>query len=462
MTELTAVILAAGEGKRMKSTHSKVVHKILGKELIRWVYDAALKAGVGDCILVIGHRAEEVRECMGNDVKYVLQEQQLGTGHAVMQAVPHLEGRKGTVMVVCGDMPLISPDTIRNAYEKHISENNAVTILTADFEDPSGYGRIVRDSSGKVVKIVEEKDADPEEKNIREINSSLYCFETELLIDALAGIGSNNSQKEYYLTDTIEILITKGKRVGTYKIANNYEIMGINDRVQLSRASDIMRRIIAEGHMREGVTIIHPESVYIDPDVRIGMDTVIYPGTILEGDTTIEPDCVIGPDTRIVASRVQRAVEIQYSVVLRSSIGEMSHVGPFAYVRPGSVIGKGTKIGDFVEVKNSTVGDHTKVSHLSYIGDCDVGENVNVGCGTVVVNYDGRKKHRTRIGDNAFVGCNANLISPVKIYNNAYIAAGSTITDDVPENALAIARVRQENKEGWVLKKRLNRNKKNS
>ncbi len=462
MTELTAVILAAGEGKRMKSTHSKVVHKILGKELIRWVYDAALKAGVGDCILVIGHRAEEVRECMGDDVKYVMQEQQLGTGHAVMQAVPHLEGRKGTVMVMCGDMPLISPETIRNAYETHISENNAVTILTADFEDPSGYGRIVRDSSGKVVKIVEEKDAEPEEKNIREINSALYCFETELLIDALTGIGSNNSQKEYYLTDTIEILITKGKRVGTFKIPNNYEIMGINDRVQLSRASDIMRRIIAEGHMREGVTIIHPESVYIDSDVRIGMDTVIYPGTILEGDTIIEPDCIIGPDTRIVASKVQRAAEIQYSVVLRSSIGELSHVGPFAYVRPGSVIGKGTKIGDFVEVKNSTVGDHTKVSHLSYIGDCDVGENVNVGCGTVVVNYDGRKKHRTRIGDNAFVGCNANLISPVEIEDNAYIAAGSTITDDVPENALAIARARQENKEGWVLKKRLNRSKKNS
>lgn len=455
MNELIAVVLAAGEGKRMKSKHSKVTHKIQGKALIEWVYEAAKDAGIENCIMVIGHRADEVRACMGDRAKYVNQEQQLGTGHAVAQAAPYLKDSSGHVIVMCGDMPLISSDTIKEAIKKHINEKNAATILTADFDNPSGYGRIVRDKDGGVARIVEDKDADEEEKNIREINSSLYCFDTSLLLDALQKVSNNNRQGEYYLTDTIEILINQGRKVDTYKIENNYEIMGINDRVQLSQAASILRKKIIESCMREGVTMVDPDAVYIDASVRIGIDTVIYPGTIIEGDSVIGENCIIGPNSRIISSIIEDGAEVQNTVVLNSSIGKESHVGPFAYLRPGSVIGKGVKIGDFVEVKNSVLGDNSKVSHLSYIGDCDVGANVNIGCGTVVVNYDGVKKHRTRIDDNAFVGCNTNLISPVEVKKNAYIAAGSTITDDVPENALAIARARQVVKEDWVIRKGL-------
>lgn len=457
MSDLVAVILAAGEGKRMKSRHSKVINEILGKALIKWVYDAAKNVGIDECIMVVGHRADEVQQCMGDKVKFVVQEQQLGTGHAVMQAVPYLKDRKGHVIVMCGDMPLISPVTIKNTIDKHVREGNAVTIITADFEDPTGYGRIVKDPEGRVAKIVEHKDATEDERKIREINSGLYCFEISLLINALQQINNNNSQGEYYLTDTVEILIGQGKKVDTYKLENNYEIMGINDRIQLSQAVDIAKRNILQEHMRSGVTIIDPESVYINPDVKIGIDTVIYPGTIIEGNSVIGEECILGPNTRLVNSKVEDKAEVQSSVVLDSTVGEGSHIGPFAYLRPGSSIGKNVKIGDFVEVKNSVIGDKSKVSHLSYVGDCDVGSNVNIGCGTVVVNYDGIKKHRTRIEDNAFVGCNTNLISPVEVKKNAYIAAGSTITDDVPENALAVARERQIIKEDWVIRKGLKR-----
>ena len=455
MADLVAVILAAGEGKRMKSKHSKVTHKIQGKALIEWLYGAAMEAGINDCIMVVGHRADEVKECIGEKVNFAMQEEQLGTGHAVMQAVPYLKDNKGNTIVICGDMPLISAETIKGAIKKHIEEKNAATILTADFENPAGYGRILKNADGRVVKIVEDKDATLEEKKIREINSGLYCFQTQLLIESLGKISNNNKQGEYYLTDSIEILIGQSNRVDTYKIENNYEIMGINDRVQLSQAGAILRRVILDEHMRAGVTIIDPDSVYIDSNVKIGIDTVIYPATIIEGSSIIGEDCIIGPNTRLNDSKVDNGAEVQNSVVLNSVIGERSHIGPYAYLRPGSAVGKEVKIGDFVEVKNSVIGDKSKVSHLSYIGDCDVGSNVNIGCGTVVVNYDGLHKHRSVIEDNAFVGCNTNLISPVKVKKNSYIAAGSTITDEVPENALAIARARQVVKEEWVQKRGL-------
>lgn len=455
MEDFTVIILAAGEGKRMKSKHSKVTHKILGKSMIEWVYNAVKKAGAADCIVVVGHRADEVRECLGEKVKYAIQEQQLGTGHAVMQVVPYLKEKEdGYVMIMCGDMPLISSDTIKNAIKKHIEDKNAVTILTAEFDDPTGYGRIVKNGD-KVIKIIEEKDATPQEKNIKEVNSGLYCFNVKPLIEALQRITNNNNQKEYYLTDTIEILINQGEKVETYKIKDNYEIMGINDKIQLSQAVKILRKNINETYMKSGVIIIDPDTTYIEPNVEIGIDVVIYPGTIIEGKSIIEEDCVIGPYTRIVNSTVKKGAKVQNSVVLESVIGESSCIGPFAYLRPGSIIGKEVKIGDFVEVKNSVIGDKTKVSHLSYIGDCDVGANVNVGCGTIVVNYDGRKKHRSIIRDNAFIGCNTNLISPVEVESNSYIAAGSTITHKVPENSLAIARARQEIKKDWVLKRGL-------
>jgi len=459
MEDVLAVILAAGEGKRMKSQKSKVLHKVAGKPIVEWVYNAIKEAGIDECIMVVGHKAEQVREYMQDKVKYVFQEEQLGTGHAVMQAEKYLAGREGYVFVLCGDAPLITSKTISETLKFHRDNNCSATVITAEKDDPSGYGRIVRDEDGNVLRIVEHKDADDRVRNIKEINSSMYCFTISSLLTALKKINNNNSQGEYYLTDTLEILINEGLKVGAVKVENSWEVLGINDRIQLAEVTEIMRRRILEEHMRSGVTVIDPASTYIDGGIHIGMDTIIYPGTILEGDTVIGENCVIGPNSRIVGSKIGNNVEITNSVVLESSIDDGTHVGPFAYIRPGSSVGKCVKIGDFVEIKNSNIGDDTKISHLTYVGDADVGENVNLGCGVVFVNYDGKKKHRTVVEDNAFVGCNTNLVSPVIVRENAYIAAGSTITEEVPKNSLAIARSRQVIKEDWVVKKGLLRKK---
>ncbi len=461
MEHLMAVILAAGEGKRMKSKKSKVLHKACGMTLINWVYRSIKDAGVDETVIVVGHKAEDVKESMGNNVHYAYQDKQLGTGHAVMQAGDYLKGKEGHVLVLCGDTPLITSETISNTFKIHKQNNNSATVITAELADPAGYGRIVRDSCDNVLKIVEDRDASQEEKSIKEINSGMYCFNIKDLVEALGELGNNNSQGEYYLTDTLEILIGKGLKVGAVKVDDSNEILGINDRVQLSMAGELLRKRILSNHMENGVTIIDPNSTYIDCDVQIGIDTVIYPSSIIEKDTIIGEDCIIGPASRIVASRISNGVEVKNSVVLESSIGDNTTVGPFAYIRPGSVIGKKVKIGDFVEVKKSVIGDRTKLSHLTYVGDAEVGENVNLGCGVVVVNYDGKKKNKTVIGDNSFVGCNVNLISPVHVKSNAYVAAGSTITDEVPENSLAIARARQVVKEDWVIKKDMSRKDKN-
>ncbi len=462
MEYIIAVILAAGEGKRMKSKNSKVVHKVCGKPLIKWVYEAVKKSGIDDCVFVVGHRADQVRECLGNGVSYVVQEKQLGTGHAVMQAGEYLKGKDGTAVVLYGDTPLISEETIKYAVRYHKGNENAVTVISAELEDPTGYGRIIRNKQGDFLGIVEDRDTDDLGKSIKEINSGVYCFNIRDLNEALKELSNDNIQAEYYLTDTVGILMNKGLKVGAVKIGDPNEILGINDRLQMAAASGIIRKRILESHMASGVTIIDPASVYIDEGVKIGIDTIVYPGAYIEGNTVIGEDCIIGPNSRLVNSRVGNGTEINNSVVLDSSIGEDTHVGPFAYVRPSSVIGNKVKVGDFVEIKKSVIGDETKISHLTYIGDAEVGRNVNLGCGVVVVNYDGKKKHRTVIGDNAFVGCNVNLISPVEIKDNAYIAAGSTITEEVPENALAVARSRQVNKEDWVIKKGMQRDKKNN
>ncbi|MCX8129844.1 MAG: bifunctional UDP-N-acetylglucosamine diphosphorylase/glucosamine-1-phosphate N-acetyltransferase GlmU [Clostridia bacterium] len=453
MEHLLAVILAAGEGKRMKSKNSKVMHKIAGKALVEWVAEAAGDAGVNQCVLVVGHRADQVKEYMGNKYEYALQEKQLGTGHAVMQAEKYLEGKDGHVIILYGDTPLVTAETISNALKVHKTNNNSATVITVDLDNPTGYGRIVRDKSGNVIKIVEHKDTTNEEKLITEINSGMYCFTIKDLMAALKELNNNNSQGEYYLTDTLEILVGKGLKVGTVKAENQDEILGINDRIQLAEADKIIRKRIITKHMKAGVTFIDPESTYIDDKVKIGMDTIVYPGAMLEGLTVIGEDCIIGPNSRVISSNISDGVEINNSVVMESTVDNNTHIGPFAYLRPGNVIGKHVKIGDFVEVKKSKIGDKTKVSHLTYIGDAEIGKNVNLGCGVVVVNYDGKKKHKTVVGDNSFVGCNVNLVSPVVVKDNAYIAAGSTITEEVPENSLAIARSRQVNKEDWVNKK---------
>ncbi|NMB33752.1 MAG: bifunctional UDP-N-acetylglucosamine diphosphorylase/glucosamine-1-phosphate N-acetyltransferase GlmU [Clostridium sp.] len=453
MEHSMALILAAGEGTRMKSRKAKVLHEICGMSLLEWVHHSVKKAGIKKTVVVVGHKAEEVKEKMGDQVGYAFQKEQLGTGHAVMQAQDHINNNEGHILVLCGDTPLISSETISEAVNFHKTYNNSATIITAEFQEPDGYGRIVRDESGAVKKIVEHKDAKDDEKNIKEINSGMYCFNAKDLKTALAGLSNNNSQGEYYLTDTIEILLNGGKNVGAYKVGDNKEVLGINDRVQLAYASGIIKNKILENIMRNGATIIDPTSTYIDWGAKVGADTVIYPSTFIRGKTQIGENCTIGPGTTIEDCKIACGARIINSVVCKSIVDENTNIGPFAYIRPGSHIGREVKIGDFVEIKKSKIGDGTKISHLTYVGDAEIGKNVNLGCGVVVVNYDGQKKNKTVVGDNSFVGCNVNLISPVEVGDNAYVAAGSTITDSVPENSLAIARERQIIKADWVTKR---------
>lgn len=448
-----SIILAAGQGTRMKSGTSKVLHEIFHKPLVYYPIEAARYAGAQEVCLVVGHKSEEVMETFGDTVKYALQAERLGTGHAVMQAMDFI-GDDGEILVLYGDTPLITAQTIEKMLAFHRKKKNAVTVLSALVDDPTGYGRIVRDESKHFVKIVEQKDATDEEKRITEINGGMYVFEAKHLKSALSKITNNNKQQEYYLTDTIEILLHEGYNVDAIAIMNPDDILGVNSREQLAQATAIMKQRINRKHMDNGVTLIDPHHTYIDPEVEIGQDTVIEPGCIIEGNTSIGENCLIGYNTKIRNCKVGNSVAIESSMLIDSQIDEGCHIGPFAYIRPNSHIGAKVKIGDFVEIKNATIGEGTKVSHLTYIGDADVGCDVNFGCGTVVVNYDGEKKHRTIIKDHAFIGCNTNLVSPVVIEENVYTAAGSTITQDVPKNSLAIARARQEIKPEWVTKKR--------
>lgn len=437
----------------MKSSTSKVLHEIFHKPLVYYPIEAARYAGAQEVCLVVGHKSEEVMKTFGDTVKYALQAERLGTGHAVMQAMDFI-GDDGEILVLYGDTPLITAQTIEKMLAFHRKKKNAVTLLSALVDDPTGYGRIVRDESKHFVKIVEQKDATDEEKRITEINGGMYVFEAKHLKSALSKITNNNKQQEYYLTDTIEILLHEGYNVDAIAIMNPDDILGVNSREQLAQATAIMKQRINRKHMDNGVTLIDPHHTYIDPEVEIGQDTVIEPGCIIEGNTSIGENCIIGYNTKIRNCKVGNSVAIESSMLIDSQIDEGCHIGPFAYIRPNSHIGAKVKIGDFVEVKNATIGEGTKVSHLTYIGDADVGRDVNFGCGTVVVNYDGEKKHRTIIKDHAFIGCNTNLVSPVVIEENVYTAAGSTITQDVPKNSLAIARARQEIKPEWVTKKR--------
>ncbi len=437
----------------MKSGTSKVLHEIFHKPLVYYPIEAARYAGAQEVCLVVGHKSEEVMETFGDTVKYALQAERLGTGHAVMQAMDFI-GDDGEILVLYGDTPLITAQTIEKMLAFHRKKKNAVTVLSALVDDPTGYGRIVRDESKHFVKIVEQKDATDEEKRITEINGGMYVFEAKHLKSALSKITNNNKQQEYYLTDTIEILLHEGYNVDAIAIMNPDDILGVNSREQLAQATAIMKQRINRKHMDNGVTLIDPHHTYIDPEVEIGQDTVIEPGCIIEGNTSIGENCIIGYNTKIRNCKVGNSVAIESSMLIDSQIDEGCHIGPFAYIRPNSHIGAKVKIGDFVEIKNATIGEGTKVSHLTYIGDADVGRDVNFGCGTVVVNYDGEKKHRTIIKDHAFIGCNTNLVSPVVIEENVYTAAGSTITQDVPKNSLAIARARQEIKPEWVTKKR--------
>ena len=450
----TSVILAAGMGTRMKSKMPKVLHKVCGKPLSKWVIDASKAAGADTVCAVVGHKAETVKEVLGDVCEFALQAEQKGTGHAVMQAIDVIKNSKGEVVILNGDTPLITAETINKAIEYHKNNGNQATVITAILDDATGYGRIVRDNDGSVLKIVEQKDASEEEKKINEVNSGMYVFDAQALVYALDKITPNNAQGEYDLTDTLEILLSAGKKIGGYAISDNDEIRGINDRVQLNEAEKIMQKRINEYHMRNGVTMRNPESVYIEDGVEIGNDTEICQNVTIKSGTKIGSDCVIGSGSMLDRAVIHDGVDVLSSVILESEVDEGTHVGPFAYIRPNCHVGKEVKVGDFVELKNSNIDDGTKISHLTYIGDSDVGKRVNFGCGTVTCNYDGKKKYRTTIGDDCFVGCNTNFISPINVGDGVYIAAGSTITEDIPENSLSIARARQVNKEGWKDKRK--------
>lgn len=454
----TAIILAAGAGVRMKSRVPKVLHQVCGRTMLEQVIRQVKLCGIKDIVVVVGHGSEQVMAaCASTDVKFALQKEQLGTGHAVMQAVGFIPD-EGDVLILCGDTPLISSQTLQDFIKAHNQSQNDGTVLIADLKDPFGYGRIVKNEMGDLKKIVEQKDASDVEKIINEINSGVFCFKAELLKANLARLSTNNAQGEYYITDVISLAASEGKRAGIYKIKDADEIMGINNRIQLALAEQIMQRRIIEKLMLEGVTFIDKESAYIEDSVEIGIDTIVYPGVILKGTTRIGESCIIGQNSRIEDSSVGDFVEIQSSLILKSKVGDYSTIGPFAYLRPGSQLGRHVKIGDFVEVKNAAIGNYSKASHLSYIGDADVGSHVNIGCGVVFVNYDGKKKYRSIILSGAFIGSNSNVVAPVTVGENAYIAAGTTVTRDVPGGALCLGRVKEKHIEGWVARKQLLKN----
>ncbi|MEJ6529884.1 bifunctional UDP-N-acetylglucosamine diphosphorylase/glucosamine-1-phosphate N-acetyltransferase GlmU [Exiguobacterium sp. USCH10] len=448
--ERFAVILAAGKGTRMKSKLYKVLHPVLGKPMVEHVVDQLDQIGVSRQIVIVGHGAEAVQDTLGTRVEYAVQEEQLGTGHAVQMAEAELAGKAGATLVVCGDTPLLTAETLEALLAHHEAQQAKVTVLTAIADDATGYGRVVRGEDGNVTKVVEHKDASETELAINEINTGTYVFDNELLFDALKQVGNNNAQGEYYLPDVISIAKEAGEVVAAHTAPTFDETIGVNDRVALSQAEAIMRKRTNERLMREGVTFMDPASTYISPDVMIGSDTIIYPGTVILGKTTIGSECVIGPNSDIRNSVIEDHAVVRQSVVTDSKIGEAAQVGPFAHLRQQAVLGANTRVGNFVEIKKSSFGDGAKASHLSYIGDASIGERVNLGCGSITVNYDGKNKFETVVEDDAFVGCNVNLIAPVKVGKGAIVAAGSTITNDVPEEALAIARERQTNKEGYT------------
>lgn len=457
MSNRYAIILAAGQGTRMKSKLYKVLHPVCGKPMVQHVIDQVNQLQIEDIVTVIGHGAEKVQEQLGDSCKYALQEQQLGTAHAVMQAESVLSAKSGTTLVICGDTPLIKAETMKELIALHEQSQAKATILTAYADNPAGYGRVLRGEGGLVEKIVEHKDASEEERYVKEINTGTYCFDNQALFSALKKVSNENVQGEYYLPDVIEILKEEGEVVTAFQSSEFEETLGVNDRVALSQAEQILRKRINEKHMRNGVTIIDPLTTFIEADVQIGQDTVINPGSFIKGKSIIGQDCLIGPNTEISNCEIGDGTEVLQSVVHESSIGSFVKIGPFAHVRPQSDIKDSVKIGNFVEIKKTVFGKGSKASHLSYIGDAEVGENVNIGCGSITVNYDGKNKYLTKIEDNVFIGCNSNLVAPVTVGEGAYVAAGSTITEDVPQQALSVARARQVNKEDYVKNLKFNK-----
>lgn len=445
----SAIVLAAGKGTRMKSDLCKVMHPVSNKPMIGHIITSLKKAGVENIVVVVGHGAESVKEYLKDDVQYALQEPQLGTGHAVMQANA-LEGKDGDTIVLCGDGPLIQPETIKAAFEAN--KDHTCTVLTAVLPDGERYGRIVRNPNGQVEKIVEAKDCTAEELEIKEINTGLFCFKNKDLFDGLKKIKNENAQNEYYLTDLVEIFHNEGKSVNAMIVDDPDETMGVNDRLDLAKAQKWMKLHVNKKHMLNGVSIIDPENTYIDVDVEIGQDTVIYPNVFIEGNTKIGKNVTILPNSFLRNATIADDVTIDSSKIVESKVGKGTTVGPMSHLRNNTEICENCRIGNFVEFKNSHFGNGSKCAHLTYIGDSDFGEKINVGCGVVTVNYDGKNKYRTTVKDGAFIGSNCNLIAPVTIGENVLLAAGSTITDSVNDGDMGIARARQSIKEGYGTK----------
>lgn len=453
LAPIASIILAAGKGTRMKSRLPKVLHKVCGTPMLSQVIRAAVEAGVNRNVVVIGHEAEMVKQSIDNEVEWAYQMEQLGTGHAVMQAEKLLSNFDGRVLVLCGDTPLITSKAIADLIRTHENSGSAATVMTALMDDPTGYGRIIRDNTGQVQEIVEHKDSTVKQLKINEINTGIYCFEGQQLFDSLRKISPANAQGEYYLTDVLAIIRKSGELITASQVKDPMETMGINNRIQLAEAEKIMRCRILDQMMLSGVTVIDPQNTYIDREVVIGPDSVIYPGTFIEGSCRLGENCQIGPYSRLTDVKTGDSVIIQNSIILESIIGDNVIVGPYAYIRPGTVLGDNVKIGDFVEIKKSEIGNGSKVPHLSYIGDAIIGEKVNIGAGTITCNYDGAKKWKTTVGNGAFIGSNTNLVAPVEVGNGAIIGAGSTVTKNVPDEALCVERSKQTIYPEWVTRK---------
>ncbi|MBG0854693.1 bifunctional UDP-N-acetylglucosamine diphosphorylase/glucosamine-1-phosphate N-acetyltransferase GlmU [Streptomyces spinoverrucosus] len=453
------VVLAAGEGTRMKSATPKVLHEICGRSLVGHVLAAAGELKPEHLVVVVGHAREKVTAHLAEvapDVRTAVQAEQNGTGHAVRMGLEELGGAvDGTVVVVCGDTPLLTGETLKNLARTHSEDGNAVTVLTAEVPDATGYGRIVRDpSSGAVTAIVEHKDATDEQRVIREINSGVFAFDGQLLADALKKVRTDNSQGEEYLTDVLGILREAGHRVGASVAGDHREIAGINNRVQLAEARRILNERLLTAAMLAGVTVVDPASTWVDVTVSFEQDVVVYPNTLLQGSTRLGEGSEVGPNSRLKDTRVGAGARVDNTVSDGADVGPEASVGPYAYLRPGTRLGRKGKIGTYVETKNASIGEGTKVPHLSYVGDATIGEYTNIGAASVFVNYDGQEKHHATVGSHCRTGSDNMFVAPVTIGDGAYTAAGSVITKDVPPGSLAVARGQQRNIEGWVARKR--------
>ncbi|MFF4991943.1 bifunctional UDP-N-acetylglucosamine diphosphorylase/glucosamine-1-phosphate N-acetyltransferase GlmU [Streptosporangium saharense] len=451
------IVLAAGEGTRMKSKTPKILHELCGRTLVDHMLTAARGLEPGRLIVVIGHERDRVQEHLSltsPDALPVIQEEQRGTGHAVRVVLETVGAIEGTVLVTYGDTPLLRTETLAALLERHEADGNAVTVLSAEVPDPYGYGRIVRDTTGAVLQIVEEKDATPGQRAIKEMNSGVYAFDGALLADAVKRVSTSNAQGEEYLTDVLSILREDGHRVGAHVAADHVEVEGVNDRVQLAFARRVLNTRLLETHMRAGVTVIDPASTWVDVDVTMEPDVVLHPGTQLHGRTALAEGAEVGPATTLTDTVVGERAVVRNAVCVEAEIGPEALVGPYAYLRPGTVLARKAKAGTYVEMKNAKVGEGAKVPHLTYAGDAVIGAGANIGASTIFVNYDGVNKHQTTVGEHAFVGCDTMLVAPVNIGDGAYTAAGSVIANDVPPGAIGVARERQRNIEGWVVRRR--------